>query len=110
MYCPCFWIVRAKNQPPNAGVHHRSRAHCTRLNCNKQLAVTQAMIAECRPRFTQRYYLGVSGWIGVFDIPIKAASNHLTLMNDNCPDRNFTRFECPLRQAQGFLHPELIGT
>ena len=67
------------------------------------------MITECRPRFPQRHDLSVSGRVGVFDIPIKSASNDPTLMHDYRPYWNFTRFECPLRQAQGFLHPELIG-
>lgn len=108
MHRPSFEIVRAVDQPPNARVNHGSGTHCARLNCNKEITIAQAMIPECRARLAQCNYLCMCRRIGVFDIPIKSASNDLPVMHDDCSDRNFTRFERPLRQPQGLLHPELI--
>ena len=42
-------IIRAVNQPFQAGVHDCSGAHGARLNCNKQFAVAQTMISEAAP-------------------------------------------------------------
>jgi len=103
-----FGVVCAVNQAPNAGMNQRSRAHGARLNCSKQLAVPQAMVADRGTRFTQRKHFRVGGGIGVGDVAIESAANDLALVHHNGAHGNFSGFKRALRGTQGFLHPEFV--
>jgi len=103
-----FGVVRAVNQAPNAGVNQRARAHRARLNCSKQIAVSQAMVADRGTRFAQGNHLGVSGRVGIGDVAIESMANDLAIVNDHCADGDFSGLKRTLRGTQGFLHPEFV--
>src|SRR5205814_9565101 len=102
-------IVGPIHQPPDARVHHRSRAHRTRLNCSKQVAATQAMVTERRARFAQCKYLSMRGRIAIKNVPVEAASNHLVLADHNGADRHFANLEGLPGATQRLVHPELVA-
>ena len=93
VYGAGFGVVRAVNQAPNAGLQQRSRAHRARLNCSKQFAVSQAMIADRGTSFAQRVDLRVGRRIDVSDVAIKSAANDLAVVNDDRSDWNFSGFQ-----------------
>jgi hypothetical protein len=104
-----FGIVRTVNQAPDARMNHGSRAHRARLNCNKQIAVSQPMVSDSGTRLSQRNDLGVRGWVEASDVVIEAAPNNLALVNHDRAHRDFSGLQRTLRGAQRFLHPELVG-
>jgi len=76
-----FRVIRSVNQPLQASMHHRSCTHRARLNCNKELAVSQAMVTDVLTSLTQRDDLGVRGGIGVGEIAIPSSSDDLAFAN-----------------------------
>ena len=108
-HCPGLWVVRAIYQALNAGMHQRSGAHRARLNCNKQLAVFQAMVTDGCTGFAQRDDLGVGGRIGLGDVAVPSAADDLVVAYYDRADRNFPGFQRALGAAQGFFHPEFVG-
>ena len=100
-----FRIIRAIHKAPDAGVHQCARAHCARLNCNKQLALFQAVVTNGSTCFTQGNDLSMGRRVGVGDVaipspPYDPAAAHY--------DRAYWHLSClkrPVGAAQGFLHP-----
>ena len=45
MHSPSFGVVCTVYQAPDAGMHYGAGAHRTRFNCNKQIAVSQPVVA-----------------------------------------------------------------
>jgi hypothetical protein len=58
----------------------------------------------------QSYDLGVGGGIGVADVAILAAADDASLAYDHRSHGDFSGFECALRRAQSFLHPQFVGS
>src|SRR3984957_6978208 len=102
-------IVGAIDEPLDAGMHHRTGAHSARLNCNKQIAVSQAVVTNGCTRLAQRNNLSVRGWVGVRDIAIPSPANDAAPMHDHRSDGNFAGFERALSAAQSLFHPEFVG-
>ena len=78
-----FRVVRAVHQALQTCVHQSSGAHGARLNCNKQLAVSQAMVTEVCTGFAQGDDFGVSSGIVVGDIAVCPAAYDLAVADDN---------------------------
>jgi hypothetical protein len=101
-------IIRAVDQSPDARMNQRSRAHRARLNCSKQVAVPQTMVADRGACLAQRNDFRMRRWVAIGNVPVESAADNLTLMYDHRADRDFAHFESALRRAQGFLHPEFV--
>ena len=108
VYRPRLRIIRAVDQSPDARMNQRSRAHRARLNCSKQVAVPQTMVADRSACLPQRNHFRMRRWVAIGNVPIEPAADKLTFMHDYSPDWNFANFERALRRAQGFLHPEFV--
>jgi len=85
-----FRIIRAVHQLTNARVNDRASAHPTRFNCNKQVAVAQAIVPQDGAGGAQRDDFGVRRGIVVCNIPVPSASNDLALMDDHGADRDLS--------------------
>ncbi len=105
-----FGIIGAVHQTLEASVHQSPGAHRARLNCNKQLAISDAVITKVSGRLPQCNYFGVRCWIRVGNVAIPSASHNCFAADDDRPDRYFSSFECALRAAQCLLHPEFVCT
>jgi len=90
----CLRVIGTVHQAADAGMHCRSRAHGARLNCSKQFAVDESVIADVSSRFAQRHDFSMSGWIVVEEIAIPSTSNHAPFANNNRSHRHFARLEC----------------
>ena len=108
LHGPGLGIVRAIHQTPNARVNQRPGAHGARFNCNKQIAVSKAVVTNGGTSFAQRHDLGMSGGVGVCDGSVPSAADDLAGAHDRGADRYFSGFQGALGAAQGFLHPELV--
>jgi hypothetical protein len=109
MHRSSFWILGAIDEGTDPGVHHGSCTHGTGLDSYKQIAVSQAVIAQGRSGFAQRDYFCVGSWVGVGQIAIESAPDDLAFMNYDCAYRNFTQVEGSLSGPQGLLHPQFVG-
>src|SRR6266404_4596141 len=90
-------------------MNQRSRAHGTRLNCNKQVTVAQAMVADRGTCLSEGYDLCVGGGITIGQVPVPAAADNLALMNNDRAYGNFAGIECAAGTAQSLPHPEFVG-
>src|SRR5258708_27650454 len=103
-----FRVVRAIYQAVDAGMHHRTGAHCARFNCNKQLAVFQAMVTNGCTSLAQRDHLGVGSRIKVSDISVPSPSHDPAVSDHHCAHWNLSRFKRTLCAAEGLFHPKLV--
>jgi len=109
MNCACFRIIRAKNQPFQACMNHRAGAHRARLNCNKQLAVPQAMVTDVFSSLTKSDDLGVGRGIRVGQIAIPPFTHDLSVADYNRTDRHFANVQSAMGGEKRLLHPEFVG-
>jgi hypothetical protein len=86
-----------------------TRTHRAGFNCNKEFAVSKAVVTNGCTRFTQSGDLGVRSRIGVDDIAIPSSADDLSVANDDSADWNFSELEGSLGAAESFLHPKFIG-
>jgi hypothetical protein len=100
-----FGIVSPVNQALNSCVNQRARAHRTRLNCSKQVAATQTVIAKRRASFTKGNDFGVRAGVVAGNYPIPSTPDNPSCMNHYRADRNFARFQRALAGAKRFFHP-----
>ena len=63
MHSSGFGVFGAVHQGSDAGVHHGSCAHGAWFDGHKEVAVSQAVIADCRPGFPQGDNFSVRRWI-----------------------------------------------
>jgi hypothetical protein len=103
-----FGVIRSVHQAFQAGMDGRAGTHGARLNCNKQLAVSQTMVAQLSTSLAQGDDFRVGSGVGVGQIPIPALANNFARVNDDGAHGNFTRFERTMRGAEGFFHPEFV--
>jgi len=105
-----FGVVGSVDQALDSGMNQRAGAHCARLNCNKQFALSQTMVTQRGTRLAQSDDFGVARGIGVGDIAIPSASDDVALVDDDCAHGNFSRVERALGGAEGFFHQEFVGS
>ena len=110
MHCARFGIIGAVDQALDPSVHHGSGAHWARFNCSKQVTVFEAMVTDVCTRFTQGDDLCMRGGIGVADVAVPSAANDFSGAHYHCTHGDFAGFKGALCGAQGFLHPQFVGT
>src|SRR4029077_6158238 len=76
-------IVGAIHQPLDTRVNQGSRAHGARLNCSKQITVSQSMVAQDGARFTQGSDLGVRSWVSARQVAIPPLCDHTAFANQD---------------------------
>jgi hypothetical protein len=104
----CFGVIGSVDQAADAGVHCSSRAHSARLNCSKQFAANEAVIAEVSTCFAQGDDFCVGGWIVVGKIAVPTSAHDAALVNDNGPNWYLVGLQGPLGAAECFFHPKLV--
>lgn len=104
-----FEIVRPIDKRTDSGVDHGSGAHGARFYGHEEVAVFQAVIADCGSGFAQGDDFSMRGGIRVGEIAIKSAAYDLAFIHHNGPDRNLSDFKRSLGSPQGLLHPKFIG-
>jgi len=107
--CAGLGIIRSVDQSFDARVHHRTRAHRTRFNCNKEVTVSQAMVTNVRTGFAQRDDLGVRRRIRAGNIAVPSAAHDCAIANDDRAYRDLSHFQRTLGAAQRLFHPEFVG-
>lgn len=105
---PGFGIVCSINESSDAGVNHGAGAHRARFNRHEEIAVEQAMIAECEASLAQGDDFSMRGWIVIGEVAIEAATNDVSFMHNDRANWNFAEFERALGGAQSFAHPEFV--
>src|ERR1700722_3133691 len=103
-----FGIVSTVDEALDPGVHQRSGAHRTRFNCSKEIALSQPMVTESRPRFAQRDNLCVRCGIGTGDVAVPSPADNAIAAHDDGSDGDFSRFKRSLGSAESFLHPKFV--
>ena len=89
-------------------MHHRTRTHRAGLNCNKQVAPSQAMATDGFAGLSQRDDLGMRRGILLRNVAVPPAAHDLFLEYDRGAHRNFSHLKGALRTAQRLLHPEFV--
>ncbi len=90
MHGTCFWIVGPVHQTADAGMYGRTRAHGARLNCSKQFAAAEAMIAEVASSIAEGDDFGVRGRVAVGDVAIPSPANDAAGVHNDRADGDFT--------------------
>jgi hypothetical protein len=99
MDCARFGVVRAIYDAFHSRVHHRARAHWTRLNCNKQFAVSQAMVTQVSSGLAKGDDFSVGGGVGVGDVAVPASADNLSPVNNDCAYGDLASLQCALGGA-----------
>src|SRR5579872_3120356 len=94
-----FRVVGTIDQAFDAGMHHGAGAHGTRFNCSKQLTVSQTVVAQGCTGLAQGDDLGMSAGVGVCDVAVPSATNHLAVADDDGTYGNLSYFERALGAA-----------
>src|SRR5215475_3903323 len=68
------------------------------------------MVTNACSSFAQRDDLGMCRRIGIGEVAVPSLPDEFTVRDDNRPDWDFARLQCALGAAQGFSHPEFVGT
>jgi hypothetical protein len=89
-------------------MHQGARAHRARLDCGKQLAVFQTVVAKVGTGFAQGDNLAMSRRIRGGDVAVPSAPNNPAVAYYDRPHRDFSRFKRALGATQGFFHPNLV--
>jgi len=92
MHRSSLGVFGAVNQATDTGMHHRSRAHGTRLNSHEHIALRQAMIPHGYSGLAQGNHFRMSSRIGVGEVAIETPANDSSLMDDDRANRHFTSF------------------
>jgi hypothetical protein len=102
-------IIGAVDQASYPRVDQGTRAHGARLNCSKQLAVSEAMVTNDSTRFAQGHDLGMGGWIMAGEIAIPASGDDPAVADNDCAHGDFARLERPLSGTESFLHEKFVA-
>jgi len=94
-----FEIVRAIYHAFHPRVHQSARAHGTRLNCNKEFAVSETMITQVRSGLAEGDDFSVGSGVGVSDVSVPTSADNFTRVNDDCAYGDFAGFEGALGGA-----------
>ncbi len=104
-----FRVVCSVYEAANTSMNQRARAHGARFNCNKQIAVSQAVVTNGSTSLTQGDDLGVAGGIRIADVAIPSAADDTAITHDDRAYWHFSGLKRPLGAPQGFFHPKLVG-
>ena len=104
-----FGIIRTVNEPPDAGVSQRAHTHCTRFNCNKQIAVSQPVVTKSFTRRPKGYDFRMCRRITIGNIAVPTSAHDLHITNYDGPDRHVAHLKGALGSVQGLLHPQFVG-
>jgi len=105
---PRFRVVRPVHYALDPGMHQGSCAHRARLNCSKELAVSQTVVTQVRASLAKGNDFSVGRGIGVGKIAIPASADDLASMDHDSTHGNFARFQRALGRTEGLFHPEFI--
>src|SRR5437660_8189855 len=103
-----FGAVSAVDQPLEPGMHHGPGTHRTRFNCNKEFAVSQAMVAYGGTGLAQGDNLCVGRRIRVDQVAVPALAYNFVVTDDDGPDWHLASIQRALGGAESFLHPEFV--
>ena len=105
-----FGIVRAVHEAFDPSVNHCASTHRARFNCNKQIAVSQAMVTNGCTSLAHRDDFGVGGRIGIRDVAIPSPADDGPVADNDCTYRDFFHFQSALGATEGLFHPEFVAT
>src|SRR5215469_2671562 len=91
-------------------MYQRSGTHRARLNCSKQLAVSEAMVTNDGTGFAQCDDLGVGGGVVAHQIAVPTVRKDVAVADYNGAYGHFSHLQSALRVPQGFLHEEFVRT
>lgn len=104
-----FGIIGAVNQALDASMYHCARAHRARFNCNKQNAVSQAMVTNGCTGLAKGDDLGVGRGVVIGDVAVPSTADDFAVADDYCANRNFSNLQRSLSATERFFHPEFVG-
>jgi len=90
--CARFGIVCAIYDAFHPGMHQCAGAHGARLNCNKEFAVSQAMVTQVRSGLAEGDDFSVGSRVGVSDIAVPTSADNFPGVNNDCAYGDFARF------------------
>jgi hypothetical protein len=90
-------------------MYQRSGTHRARLNCSKQLAVSETMVTNDGTGFAQGDDLGVSGRVVARKIAVPAVRKDVAVADHNGAYGHFSHLQSAPRVPQGFQHEEFVG-
>jgi len=105
-----FGVIRAVDQAFEPGVNQSAGAHRARLNCNKQFAVFEAVVAQGGTGLAQGQDLGVSCGIAIGKVAVAAAAYYFSAADHDGAYRDLSRFERAVSGAQRLLHKQFVGS
>jgi len=100
-----FRVIRAVNQAFQPGMDQSAGTHGARLNCSKQFAALQAVVADGGTRFAQRDDLGVGSGVSVAEIAVTSTADDLAITDHDGSHRNFPGIECALGKDKDAIKP-----
>lgn len=101
-------IIGAVDQAFYTRVDQCAGAHGTRLNCSKQLAVSEAMVTNESTRCAQGDDLGMGGGIVAGEIAIPPPGNNAAVADNDCAHGNFSGLQRPLTGSDRFFHEQFV--
>jgi hypothetical protein len=107
--CTRLRIVSAVDQTLYARMYQRSGTHRARLNCSKQLAVSETMVTNDGTGFAQCDDLGVRGGVLARKIAVPAVRKDVAVADHNGAYGHFSHLQSAPRVPQGFQHEEFVG-
>jgi hypothetical protein len=102
-------IVGTIHQPLDTRVNQGSRAHGARLNCSKQITVSQSMVAQDGARFTQGSDLGVRSWVSARQVAIPPLCDHTAFANHDRSHGHLARLQRALRRTESLFHEQFVS-
>ncbi len=103
-----FGVIRAVDQAFEPRMNQSAGAHGARLNCNKQFAVFQAMVAEGGTGLAQGDDLGVrcGSRSAMLRLPPRPT---IFLAHNDRAYRHFAGFQRSLGGPESLFHPQFVG-
>ena len=101
-------VIRSENQALDARVSQGAGTHDARLNCNKEIAVFQAMVTnDCTGR-AKGDDLSVGRGVVAHEVAVPTLSDDLAAAHDHGTHRDLARFQRTLSGAQGGFHEKFV--
>ena len=101
---PALGIGGAEIKPPDTGKRHRRRAHGAGLERHIEIAICEALGAECSRRLPDRQQFGVRGRVAVGQRAVAGAGDDFTVAHDDAADRHLTARGCSAGFVEGDGH------
>ena len=104
-----FAVSGAVDEPLDAAVDDRARAHGARFNRDVERAVGKPPALQVLASFPQRDHFRVRGGIGNGFAQIVTAADHLAVTHDNRADGNFSDGGGAIRERQRLTHKLFVA-